>query len=70
MAELDQVIRELESGTVDLAQSIERYERGVALAQRCAALLDDTERKITQLVLGPDGRPAEVALEHTGGEAD
>jgi len=63
LAELETLIRQLETGTIDLADSIKAYERGVALAARCSGLLEDTEKKVKRLVLGPRGEPSEVDME-------
>jgi exodeoxyribonuclease VII small subunit len=52
LAELDTLIGRLESGTVDLDEAIACYERGSRLAQRCAELLDLTEQRVMQLVVG------------------
>ena len=62
LAELEQVIKRLETGSVELADSIAWYERGAALAARCGELLEETERKVERLVLGPRGEPTEVPL--------
>jgi len=63
LAELDGLIKKLEQGSIDLADSIASYERGVALAAHCAQLLEETERKVERLILGPGGRPTEKPLE-------
>jgi exodeoxyribonuclease VII small subunit len=55
LAELDQIIARLERGDVELEAAISAYERGAALTRHCAQLLDHTEQKITQLVVGPAG---------------
>jgi exodeoxyribonuclease VII small subunit len=55
LAELDTLIQRLEGGAVNLDEAIAAYERASRLAQRCAELLDSTEQKITQLVVGPSG---------------
>ncbi len=55
LAELDQIITRLERGDVELEAAISAYERGAALTRHCAQLLDRTEQKITQLVVGPAG---------------
>lgn len=55
LAELDTLIQRLEGGAVDLDAAIAAYERASRLAQHCAELLDRTEQKITQLVVGPTG---------------
>ena len=55
LAELDEIIARLERGDVELEAAISAYERGAALTRHCAQLLDRTEQKITQLVVGPAG---------------
>lgn len=61
LGELDTLIQRLEGGSVNLDEAIACYERASRLAQRCAELLDRTEQKITQLVVGPAG-PQERAF--------
>lgn len=61
LAELDTLIQRLEGGAVNLDEAIAAYERASRLAQHCAELLDRTEQKITQLVVGPSG-PQERAF--------
>lgn len=48
-AELQQVVAELEGEQHALAESIGLFERGQALAKRCAELLDQAELKVQQL---------------------
>ncbi len=55
LAELDEIITRLERGDVELEAAISAYERGAALTRHCAQLLDRTEQKISQLVVGPAG---------------
>ena len=55
LAELDEIIARLERGDVELEAAITAYERGAALTRHCADLLDRTEQKITQLVVGAAG---------------
>ena len=55
LAELDGIIARLERGDVELEAAISAYERGAALTRHCAQLLDRTEQKITQLVVGAAG---------------
>jgi exodeoxyribonuclease VII small subunit len=55
LTELDEIIARLERGDVDLEAAITAYERGAALTRHCAELLDRTEQKITQLVVGAAG---------------
>jgi exodeoxyribonuclease VII small subunit len=68
LKELEALIRKLESGSIDLADSIASYERGAALAAHCSRLLEATEQKVERLVLGSDGKPAEEPLPSLGEE--
>ncbi len=63
LAELDQIIERLERGAVALDEAIAAYERGARLAQHCGGLLDRTEQKISQLVVGAGGRVTEKPLD-------
>jgi exodeoxyribonuclease VII small subunit len=57
VAELERTVQQLGKEQDDLAESVRTFERGLALARRCARLLDDAERRLNQLA--PAGeRPA------------
>lgn len=55
LQELEQIVTRLESGKVDLEQSIAIYERGEALKKHCESLLKDAEARIEKITLKPDG---------------
>lgn len=55
LAELETIVRELESGKAPLDQSISAYERGTALKKHCEAKLRDAQLKIEQISLDSDG---------------
>lgn len=57
MAELEQVVGQLERGDVPLDDSISLYERGAALKARCQAKLKEAEEKVAKLTLNSDGQP-------------
>ena len=48
-AELDSVVATLEAGEIDLDRSLALYERGVALARHCQALLDSATLRVERL---------------------
>lgn len=48
-AELEEVVRLLEANSKTLEESLALYERGQALAARCAALLEQADLRIRQL---------------------
>ncbi len=50
LAELEQIVADLESGALELEESLERYERGVALLRACRAKLEAAEQKVTMLI--------------------
>ncbi len=55
MAELEQVVTQLERGDVALDASISLYERGAALKKRCEAKLKEAEEKVAMITLDADG---------------
>lgn len=55
LAELESIVRALESGSTPLAQSIEAYERGMALKSHCAAKLADAKLRVEKITLSADG---------------
>jgi len=64
LEELEGIMRQLETGQVELEQSIAIYERGAALRAHCEAKLKAAELKVESLVLGADGalsaKPADI----------
>ena len=62
LAELQTVVGRLESGGLALEDSIELYERGVALHAHCARSLTSAELRVQRLVAGAGGRLQELDL--------
>jgi exodeoxyribonuclease VII small subunit len=66
LAELEQIVRDLESGSTGLEQSLARYEAGIVLLKQCYAKLADAEQRIVKLAgLDADGKPTLAPFEHT-----
>ena len=61
MAELEQVVTQLERGDVALDASITLYELGAALKAHCEAKLKSAEEKVAAITLNGDGQPTGVA---------
>ncbi len=57
MAELEQVVGQLERGDVALEDSIKLYERGAELKKRCEAKLKEAEEKVAAITLDANGAP-------------
>ncbi len=64
LAELEKIVRDLETGQAKLDEAIAAYERGAALKRHCEAKLRDAQAKVDRIVTGPDGQnrlePAEL----------
>lgn len=58
LKELEQIVGRLESGDVELEESIAIYERGEALRAHCDALLKTAEAKVEKIRLDAEGRPS------------
>jgi len=55
LAELEQIVRGLESGQQKLEEAISAYERGVALRRHCEAKLEEAEARVQVIVQRADG---------------
>lgn len=66
MAELEDIVRLLESGTLELEDSLKKYSRGVALLSDLQLRLKDAEQKIDvlmgELVQAPDDETQDTTL--------
>lgn len=50
LAELEQIVEQLESGDLPLEKSLKQFERGVKLSRECQAALKDAEQRVQQLM--------------------
>lgn len=67
LAQLEDIVRQLEGGKVPLEDSIVIYERGEHLKKHCESLLKRAEARIERITLGPGGVPTgTVPLEPAG----
>ncbi len=55
LAELETIVRDLETGKVSLEDSIAAYERGMTLKSHCESKLRDAQMKIEKIVVGANG---------------
>lgn len=58
LAELEQIVRRLESGNGKLGEAIQSYERGALLKRHCEAKLREAQARVDKIVMGADGMPA------------
>lgn len=55
LAELEIIVRDMETGKAPLEQSIQSYERGIALKKHCETKLNDARAKIEKITVSKDG---------------
>ena len=63
LAELEQIVRGLESGQQKLEDAITAYERGAALRRHCEAKLAEAEARVAAIVQHADGSLSTRPLE-------
>jgi exodeoxyribonuclease VII small subunit len=49
LKELEEIVKEMESGDLSLEEAVLKYESGIKQSQYCLELLDKTEKKISLL---------------------
>ena len=64
LAQLETIVRQLESGQGRLDESIAAYERGALLRQHCTAKLKEAEAKIERIAVAADGSLATLPVEN------
>ena len=55
LAELEQIVSQIEGGQVGLEESLVKYERGTFLIQHCRGVLNLAEKQIELLSKSADG---------------
>jgi exodeoxyribonuclease VII small subunit len=70
MAELEQLLRDLEGENVGLEDSLTKYERGAFLLQHCRGVLSEAEQRIEQLIEKPGGKAGLAAAALPDGESE
>ena len=60
MAELEEIVRKLESGKIKLDEAVKTYERGIYLKKFCQKRLEEASLKIEKVMLDSAGQPQGV----------
>ena len=50
LKELEELVRRLEAGNLDLDESLKIYEEAIVLRERCRKFLEESERKVQKLM--------------------
>lgn len=58
MQKLETIANELETGNLNLDESVEKFEEGMKLSKECAKILDDAEKRIS-ILINKDGEISE-----------
>jgi exodeoxyribonuclease VII small subunit len=67
LEQLEQVVEQLESGDLSLADSLAAFEKGVGLVKFCNQKLNEVEKRVELLLKDKDGR---LQLTTLGGSDD
>ncbi len=63
LAELEGIVKDLETGNAALEDSIARYERGMALKAHCEQKLREAQAKIEKITVQHDGSVSAAAFQ-------
>ncbi len=55
LKDLENIVRQMESGQLSLEQAVDQYEKGMKQAKYCMDMLDKIEKKITILTKDSQG---------------
>lgn len=69
MAELEDIVRQLERGDAELDSAIALYERGALLKSHCEAKLATAQARVDRIILEANGAPAGLTPLDPQGEA-
>ncbi|TPW34922.1 exodeoxyribonuclease VII small subunit [Oecophyllibacter saccharovorans] len=69
LAELEQIVRGLESGQMPLEETISAYERGAALRRHCETRLEEAEMRVRAIVRNGAQDLQDIAGNGADGEA-
>ena len=55
LAELEEIVRKIDTGQESLANAVDSFERGVLLKKHCEKMLKDAKMKIEKITSSSDG---------------
>lgn len=64
LEELERLVEQLESGTLNLDQSLQHFRRGVELTRHCQGVLDRAQQTVEQLI-DPEDESSAAPLDDT-----
>ena len=64
MQRLEQIVRAMERGDVDLEESLKLFQEGTELVRSCNELLENAQIQVKMIMTAPDGTPREEDFPH------
>ena len=68
LGQLETIAEQIEQGKIGLEESVNQYERGMALVKQCREILAKAELKIQRLQEGPQGTVETTPFERAVGK--
>ena len=59
MQRLEQIVRAMERGDVQLEESLKLFQEGTELVRSCNELLEKAQLQVKKIMTAPDGSPVE-----------
>ena len=56
LAELEEIVRKIDTGQENLADAVDSFERGVILKKHCEKMLKDAKLKIEKITSSSEGK--------------
>ena len=57
LTSLNEVVEHIEQGDISLADSIEKYEKGMGLIRHCRSILQEAEKRIEKIADDKESQP-------------
>ncbi len=70
LQQLEQLVQQMEQGSLSLEESMRAFEQGVALTRECQQALDKAEQKVQLLMQDAQGKVTEQAFPSASSESD
>lgn len=67
LQQLEQLVQQMEQGNLSLEESMQAFEKGVALTRQCQQALDAAEQKVQVLMQDAEGRLQEQPFQQETG---
>jgi len=63
LKDLEKIVSELERGELPLENQLKAFEQGVALSRECMKRLEEVEKRVETLMVGPEGKISTAPFE-------